>query len=36
MTENHSSPATVVTTYFDAVSKGDIPTAMAQFSPDAV
>lgn len=36
MTENHASPATVVTTYFDAVSRGDIPTAMAQFSLDAV
>ena len=27
------TPATVASTYFDALSRGDVPTAMAQFSP---
>ena len=30
------SPATVAATYFDALERGDIPTVMAQFSPDVV
>lgn len=34
MTEQ--SPATVATTYFDALGRGDIPTVMAQFSDTVV
>ncbi len=30
------TPAAVATRYFDALSGGDIPTAMALFSPDVV
>ena len=28
------SPAAVAATYFDALGRGDVPTAMAQLSPD--
>lgn len=34
MAENNTDPTTVVSTYFDAVTSGDIPSAMAQFSPE--
>ena len=31
-----TTPAGIATTYFDALAQGDIPTVMAQFSPDVV
>lgn len=30
------SPASIARTYFDALGRGDIPTVMAQFSPDVI
>jgi ketosteroid isomerase-like protein len=33
---NDKSPASVATTYFDALGRGDIPTVMAQFADDVV
>ena len=31
-----TTPAGIAPTYFDALAQGDIPTVMAQFSPDVV
>lgn len=36
MTENQTAPADVAATYFDALGSGDVPTAMAQLSPEVV
>ncbi|MCO1338495.1 ketosteroid isomerase [Kocuria polaris] len=33
---NENTPAAVAATYFDALAKGDVPTAMAQLSPEVV
>ena len=33
---NDTSPASIATTYFDALGRGDIPTVMAQFADDVV
>ncbi|MDI6024097.1 nuclear transport factor 2 family protein [Leucobacter sp. UT-8R-CII-1-4] len=36
MTENQTAPAAVAAAYFDALGGGDVPTAMAQLSPEVV
>ena len=33
---NDTTPASVATTYFEALDRGDIPTVMAQFADDVV
>ena len=36
MTQNQTEPADVAAAYFDALGRGDVPTAMAQLSPEVV
>lgn len=36
MTQNHPAPAEVAAAYFDSLGNGDVPTAMAQLSPEVV